>query len=60
MTMASKTFFITGANRGIGFHTVKRLLNEVQDSFVYLGTRKVSNGVAAIEVSFPFVCFWTC
>ena len=45
-----KSFFVTGANKGIGLETVKRILSDIKNSFVYLGSRKESNGRSAVEV----------
>ena len=49
--MVLKSYFITGANKGIGLETVKRILIDVEDSFLYLGSRKASDGHSAIEVT---------
>ncbi len=42
-----KKVLITGANKGIGFATAKLLLQK--GYYVYLGSRNVQNGVAAVE-----------
>ncbi len=39
--------FITGANRSIGFETARQLLQ--QGYYVYLGSRTVANGLAAVD-----------
>ncbi|MDW7693019.1 SDR family NAD(P)-dependent oxidoreductase [Flammeovirgaceae bacterium SG7u.111] len=42
-----KKVLITGANKGIGFATAKLLLQK--GYYVYLGSRNMQNGVAAVE-----------
>jgi NAD(P)-dependent dehydrogenase (short-subunit alcohol dehydrogenase family) len=42
-----KKALITGANKGIGFETARRLLDN--GYYVYLGSRKLQNGQTAIE-----------
>lgn len=42
-----KKILITGANKGIGFETAKQLLQK--GMFVYLGSRTLKNGLAAVE-----------
>src|SRR4051812_22431479 len=42
-----KHALITGANKGIGFETAKQLLKN--GYYVYLGSRTVGNGQAAVE-----------
>jgi len=43
-----KRVFITGANTGIGFALCKLIASE-KDSFVYMGSRSLERGNAAIE-----------
>jgi NAD(P)-dependent dehydrogenase (short-subunit alcohol dehydrogenase family) len=45
--MKMKTALITGANKGIGFETARYLLQ--QGYFVYLGSRNVAPGTAAVN-----------
>ena len=45
-----KRTVVTGANKGIGLAIVKRLLKEHPDAFVYLGSRDVGRGEAAIKL----------
>ncbi|KAK5987213.1 Short-chain dehydrogenase/reductase tropE [Cladobotryum mycophilum] len=40
--------FITGANKGIGYETVKALFQSPKSYHVFLGTRSVANGDAAV------------
>lgn len=47
----SRTFFITGANKGIGLALSKRVLKEIENSFVLLGSRNKTRGITAVEVS---------
>jgi NAD(P)-dependent dehydrogenase (short-subunit alcohol dehydrogenase family) len=42
-----KSVLITGANKGIGLETAKQLLQ--QGFYVYLGSRDLKNGLAAVE-----------
>ncbi|MCE7067063.1 SDR family oxidoreductase [Dyadobacter sp. CY326] len=42
-----KKVLITGANKGVGFETARQLLQ--QGYYVYLGSRKLENGLEAIE-----------
>ena len=42
-----KTVLITGANKSIGFETVRQLLQK--GYYVYLGSRNLTNGLAAVE-----------
>ena len=44
-----KRVVVTGANKGIGLAIVKRLLREYPDVYVYLGSRNVERGEAAIK-----------
>lgn len=44
--MQQKKVFITGANKSIGYHTAKALLNK--GYFVYLGSRDLEKGKAAV------------
>jgi hypothetical protein len=46
---AMRKILVTGANKGIGFALVRRLLSEYTDTFVYLGSRDISRGEAAIK-----------
>ena len=43
-----KKVLITGANKGIGYETAKQLLQS--GYYVFLGSRKLDNGLAAIEM----------
>jgi NAD(P)-dependent dehydrogenase (short-subunit alcohol dehydrogenase family) len=45
-----KRVLVTGGNKGIGLAIVKRLVKEYPDVFVYLGSRDVGRGNAAIEL----------
>lgn len=40
---------VTGANKGIGFALVEAILDEADDTFVFLGARSVERGRAAAE-----------
>jgi NAD(P)-dependent dehydrogenase (short-subunit alcohol dehydrogenase family) len=42
-----KTVLITGANKGVGYETARQLMQ--QGYYVYLGSRKIENGLAAME-----------
>jgi NAD(P)-dependent dehydrogenase (short-subunit alcohol dehydrogenase family) len=42
-----KKVLITGANKSIGFETARQLLQK--GYYVYLGSRKIENGLAAVE-----------
>ena len=44
-----KRTIVTGANKGIGLAIVKRLLREHPDAFVYLGSRDIGRGEAAVQ-----------
>ena len=51
-----KRILITGANKGIGFATVKKLLESFGDTFILLGSRNLTRGKKALESlikSFP-------
>lgn len=50
--MSTKTTFVTGANKGIGFETAKALLN--QGFRVVLGARDKGRGTAAVEALTEF------
>ena len=47
--VAMRRILVTGANKGIGFALVRRLLSEFSDTFVYLGSRDISRGEAAVK-----------
>lgn len=47
MTTKKKIALVSGANKGIGFETVKQLAN--QGYFVYLGCRSKENGIDALH-----------
>lgn len=40
---------VTGANKGIGFATVEAILEQADDTFVFLGSRSVERGREAVE-----------
>lgn len=42
-----KTVLITGANKGIGFETARKLLQK--GFFVFIGSRRLENGIEAVE-----------
>ncbi|KEO72692.1 SDR family NAD(P)-dependent oxidoreductase [Anditalea andensis] len=42
-----KSVFITGANKGVGYETARALLKN--GFFVYLGSRKIDNGLEAVD-----------
>ena len=44
-----KRILITGANKGIGLATVKKLLESYSDTFVLLGSRSLKRGKQALE-----------
>jgi len=44
-----KRILITGANRGIGLGTVKKLLETYSDSYVLMGSRDLTRGKIALE-----------
>ena len=44
-----KRILITGANKGIGFATVKKLLESYSDTNVLLGSRDLTRGKQALE-----------
>ncbi len=47
MTSSIKRVLITGANKGIGFATVRAVLQAREDTFVFLGSRDAKRGAAA-------------
>jgi NADP-dependent 3-hydroxy acid dehydrogenase YdfG len=47
--MSKTIVFITGANSGIGYETVKALVQSSQPYHVFLGSRSIENGNKAIE-----------
>ena len=44
-----KRILITGANKGIGLATVKKLLESYSDTYVLLGSRNFTRGKQALE-----------
>ncbi|WP_117590781.1 SDR family NAD(P)-dependent oxidoreductase, partial [Chryseobacterium sp. Leaf405] len=42
-----KTAFITGANKGVGFETAKKLLEN--GYFIFIGSRNIENGKSAVQ-----------
>ena len=44
-----RRILLTGANKGIGFAIAERILEETDDSFVFLGARDAGRGTAAVE-----------
>ena len=44
-----KRILITGANKGIGLATVKKLLDSYSDTYVLLGSRDLTRGKQALE-----------
>ncbi len=44
-----RRIFVTGANKGIGFAIAERILEEADDTVVFLGSRSLSRGEAAAE-----------
>ena len=44
-----KRVLITGANKGIGLATVKKLLKSYSDTYVLLGSRNLKKGKQALE-----------
>lgn len=47
--MTPKISLITGANTGIGFETVKAFLQSPNSYHIYLGSRTLEKGTAALE-----------
>eukprot|EP01036_Dinobryon_divergens_P029877 gene29877-39044_t len=54
-----RRILVTGANKGIGFALVRRLLNEFNDTFIYLGSRDISRGEAAVKSLIEESDSWT-
>eukprot|EP00469_Lotharella_globosa_P000923 CAMPEP_0167802434 /NCGR_PEP_ID=MMETSP0111_2-20121227/19130_1 /TAXON_ID=91324 /ORGANISM="Lotharella globosa, Strain CCCM811" /LENGTH=310 /DNA_ID=CAMNT_0007698495 /DNA_START=21 /DNA_END=954 /DNA_ORIENTATION=- len=48
-TKQLRSVVVTGANKGIGLALVKKILNEQPDSFVFLGSRSLERGQAALQ-----------
>mmetsp|Transcript_3688 Transcript_3688/g.4607 ORF Transcript_3688/g.4607 Transcript_3688/m.4607 type:complete len:297 (+) Transcript_3688:143-1033(+) len=46
--MGFRRFLVTGANKGIGLGIVRRLLKEVPDSYILLGSRSLEKGKSAL------------
>lgn len=44
-----RRILVTGANKGIGFAIAERILEEADDTFVFLGSRDVGRGEAAVQ-----------
>ncbi len=44
-----RRILVTGANKGIGYAIAERILEEADDTFVFLGSRDRGRGVAAAE-----------
>ena len=44
-----RRILVTGANKGIGFAITERILEEADDTFVFLGSRDRGRGEAAAE-----------
>ena len=44
-----KRILVTGANKGIGYAIAERVLEETDDSFVFLGARDADRGGAAVK-----------
>ena len=44
-----KRILITGANKGIGLATVKKLLESFSDTYLLLGSRDLTRGKQALE-----------
>ncbi|SVE47647.1 uncharacterized protein METZ01_LOCUS500501, partial [marine metagenome] len=44
-----KRILITGANKGIGLATVKKLLDSYSDTYVLMGSRDLTRGKIALE-----------
>ena len=57
--LAMRRILVTGANKGIGFALVRRLLNEFNDTFIYLGSRDISRGEAAVKSLIEESDSWT-
>eukprot|EP00041_Stephanoeca_diplocostata_P030013 m.898199 g.898199 ORF g.898199 m.898199 type:complete len:299 (+) comp23671_c2_seq6:53-949(+) len=47
--MAVQRFLVTGANKGIGLAIVEKLLQDLPESFVFLGSRNADRGAAAVD-----------
>lgn len=50
-----KSYLVTGGNKGIGLAIVNRILNEIDNSFVFIGSRSLERGKEAVKVFFD--CF---
>ncbi len=44
-----RRILVTGANKGIGFAIAERVLEEADDTFLFLGSRDTDRGTAAVE-----------
>jgi len=51
---------ITGANKGIGYATVKKILKEHEDCFVFLGSRDNQRGKSAMQKLLKIEAKWEC